>query len=309
MTITPVALFTYNRPEHTSRAFRSLERCSRLAECSLHVYCDGPKGDADKKSVDATREIARQQGERLGATVIERESNLGLARSLVEGVTGLCERFGRAIVIEDDLVLHASFLDYMLQALDRYAHEPNVYQISGYMFPVTQPSKPDAFFLPLITTWGWATWRRAWQIFDWDANGACEALKDPALRKQFDLSNSYPYAAMLERQLSGLTQSWGILFWWHVFKAKGLALHPRQSFVSNGGFDGTGTNCSQQGWSNERDVAVLPDWANGKAFDFPSDVVAHREAFNNICSFLRKEQYPASLIGRIRRKLRPTFGA
>ena len=158
MSVTPVALFTYNRPEHTTRAFQSLENCSRLAECSLHVYCDGPKSGADEKSVAATRAVVRKQAERLGATVIERDSNLGLARSLVGGVTALCEQFGRVIVVEDDLVLHPSFVDYMLQALDRYAHEPNAYQISGYMFPVTQPSKPDAFFLPLITTWGWATW-------------------------------------------------------------------------------------------------------------------------------------------------------
>jgi len=307
MPVTPIALFTYNRPEHTNRVLASLAHCKRLNECLLHVYCDGPKTDSQAQSVAASRQVVRNEAQKLGAVVIERDANLGLARSVVDGVTDLCDRFGRVIVVEDDLVLNPSFLDYMLQALDRYAADENVYQVSGYMFPVAQPAKPDAFLLPLITTWGWATWKRAWQIFDWNAAGALEQLRDPALRKQFDLNNSYPYAVMLENQLKGLTNSWGILFWWHVFKAHGLALHPRRSLVWNGGFDGTGTNCGDQTWSDE--PGVIDEWTTSEPFEFPASVSTHREAFENICRFLKKEQYPASLSGRIWRKLQLVLGA
>ena len=309
MTVTPIALFTYNRAEHTARVLNSLANCSRFDDCLLHIYCDAPKTTAHADSVEASREVVREHAPRLGARVIERNTNLGLARSVVDGVTDLCDRFGRVIVVEDDLVLNPGFLDYMLQALDRYASAANVYQISGYMFPVLQPSSPDAFFLPLITTWGWATWQRAWQIFEWDAADARETLNDPATRKRFDLNNSYPYAVMLENQLNGLTDSWGILFWWQVFKAGGLALHPRRSLVWNGGFDKTGTNCGDQAWSNEPAPEAITDWTTGGAFNFPSEVTIHSEAFNNICRFLKKEQYAASLTGRIRRRLQIMLGA
>jgi hypothetical protein len=303
MSVTPIALFTYNRAEHTARLLNSLANCSRFDECLLHIYCDGPKTAAQEHSVEACRQVVRQYAPRLGATVVERNTNLGLARSVVDGVTDLCNRFGRVIVVEDDLILNTSFLDYMLQALDRYAGTPNVYQVSGYMFPVTQPSRPDAFFLPLITTWGWATWQRAWQIFDWNAAEALERLKDPVTRKRFDLNNSYPYAVMLENQLNGSTDSWGILFWWHVFKVGGLALHPRRSLVWNGGFDKSGTNCGDQGWSTESAAESINNWTTSGAFEFPSEITVHHEAFNNICRFLKKEQYPATLAGRIRRRL------
>jgi hypothetical protein len=309
MTVTPIALFTYNRAEHTERVLRSLANCARLDECLLHIYCDGPKTETHAAAVEASREVVREHAARLGARVIERDTNLGLAHSVVDGVTDLCNRFGRAIVIEDDLVLNAGFLNYMLQALDRYAAAESVYQISGYMFPISQPLTPDAFFLPLITTWGWATWQRAWQIFDWDATDARAALQLPATRKRFDLNNSYPYTPMLESQLNGANNSWGILFWWQVFKRDGLALHPRQSLVWNGGFDNTGTNCGDQGWANESGPEVTTDWGPAHAFDFPKDITAHREAFANVCRFLKREQYPASLSGRIRRRLRMALGA
>lgn len=309
MPATPIALFTYNRPEHTSRVLKSLANCKRLDECLLHIYCDGPKTEAHAQAVEASRKVVRTEAEKLRATVIERDANLGLARSVVQGVTDLCDRFGRVIVVEDDLVLNPSFLDYVLQALDRYADEPNVYQISGYMFPVSQPPKPDAFFLPLITTWGWATWQRAWQLVDWNAPGALEELRDPTVRKRFDLNNSYPYAVMLENRLQGFNNSWGILFWWHVFKAQGLALHPRRSLVWNGGFDGSGTHRGDQAWSNDPGAGLVVDGTTTERFDFPANVVMHDEAFETICRFLKQEQYPASLSGRIWRKLQLVLGA
>jgi len=303
MTATPIALFTYNRAEHTARVLNSLASCARLDECSLHIYCDAPKREEHSEAVEASRQVVREHAAKFGATVIERDTNFGLARSIVDGVTDLCNQYGRVIVLEDDLVLSRSFIDYMLQALDRYAGEKDVYQVSGYMFPINQPKGLDAFFLPLITTWGWATWRRAWQIFEWDASEALEELKDPSVRRRFDLQNSYPYAVMLENQLKGLSQSWGILFWWQVFKARGLALHPRQSLVWNGGFDNTGTNCGVQGWSIESGPDLVAQPTNNGSFDFPEKVAIHQEAFDNICNFLKKEQYPASLAGRIRRRL------
>src|ERR1700752_3138282 len=196
MTSTPIALFTYNRADHTAQVLDSLAKCARFDECSLYIYCDAPKTNEHAKAVEASREVVRQRAASLGATVIERNTNLGLARSVVDGVSDLCNRFGRVIVLEDDLLLNPRFLDYMLRALDRCADQENVYQVSGYMFPVQLHTRTDAFFLPLITSWGWATWQRAWQIFSWDASDAREQLKDPAVRKRFDLNNSYPYAVM-----------------------------------------------------------------------------------------------------------------
>ncbi len=299
---TPIALFVYNRPEHARLALESLSRCERLDECSLRIYCDGPKGDADAAGVAAAREVAREWAERLGAGVIERETNLGLARSIVTGVTELCESHGRVVVLEDDFVLNPSFLDYMLDALERYADETSVYQISGYMFPVAHAEKPAAFFLPLTTTWGWATWARAWRIFDWDAADAVEKLSDPKLRRSFDLDGSYPYSSMLEQRLRNENDSWGILFWWAVFKAGGLALHPRESLVWVGGFDQSGTHCGDAAWSVPQSRESITGRKHSR-FELPSAAEPDLAAYKRIKKFLKKEQYPTSITGRLWRKV------
>lgn len=299
---TPIALFIYNRPAHTRVVLESLSRCRRLNECSLKIYCDGPKRPEDAAAVNEAREVAREWAARLDAEVVARDSNLGLARSVVSGVSELCETHGRVIVIEDDFALSPAFLDYMLSALDRYEDDPNVYQICGYMFPIRHAPKPDAFFLPLTTTWGWATWSRAWRIFDWHPAGA-DALRDPEVRHRFNLNNAYPYAEMLERKLNGENDSWGILFWWAVFRANGLVLHPRKSLVWNGGFDESGTHCGDQAWTSQSVSEIASDqWAT-KPFQFPEQVATDEIAFGKVIRYLRSEQSEGNFFERIRRRI------
>jgi hypothetical protein len=227
----------------------------------------------------------------------------------VSGVSELCARYGRVIVLEDDFLVSPWFLDYMIRALDRYADEPQVYQISGYMFPVQHSTKPDAFFLPLMTTWGWATWERAWKIFDWNADDALEALRNPELRHRFDLGGSYPYAAMLEKRLRNENDSWGILFWWSVFKAGGLALHPAESLVWVGGFDRSGTHCGDQAWSEELSIESVTVNGNRKTFELPDRVVVNEPAFDRIKAFLRNETSARTLFQRVRQKLTALKGS
>jgi GT2 family glycosyltransferase len=294
---TPIAVFVYKRPEHARLLLESLERCDRLSECVVTIYCDGPKSADDRLALEATRNVVHDWSARVGAEIIARETNLGLSQSIVSGVSELCDQYGRVIVVEDDFVLNRSFIDYMLQGLDRYADAHNVYQISGYMFPMRHPRKPDAFFLPLTTTWGWATWARAWRVFDWDVTNALERLQDAELRREFDLDGSYPYTAMLEQRLRHENDSWGILFWWAVFNRGGLALHPRESLLTVGGFDGSGTHVGSYLWSRNGRMK-LDKWD----FRLPEQVVVDAEAFTRIKRFLKSEQYPKSVAARIWRR-------
>ena len=302
---TPIALFTYNRPVHTQQALDALSRCACLGECDLHIYCDGPKSPEGTAAVEASRQVVRQWASQSKVTVIERPRNLGLARSIVSGVTELCQRYGWVIVLEDDFVVSPDFVDYMLQALDRYQDEPEVYQISGYMFAVEHPPQPDAFFLPLTTTRGWATWDRAWRIFDWSATGSREQLADPQTRRHFDLDDSYPYSAMLKRQLAGQLDSWGILWWWAVFKVNGLVLHPRQSLVWVGGFDDSGTHCGTGSDFPQLRREAFMNPRLSQPITLPERIVEKRAAFNRIKTFIRTQgRHRRSLMVRISRWIR-----
>lgn len=296
---TPLALFVYNRPEHTRQMLDSLELCSRLDECQIYFYCDEAQTADQSKGVKSVRKIVYAWGNRHDANIIERPGNLGLARSIAGGVTELCREYGRVIVVEDDLVLHPQFLDYMLHALNRYENEERVAQISGYMFPERHAKSPDAFFVPYITTWGWATWSRAWQLFDWHPD--LIALEEPAVSRRFDLNHAYPFTSMLKDRLAGRVQSWGILFYWAVFSANKLVLHPRLSLVKNEGFDGSGVHFRSPGGESHQQPPFQTGWPNlGEDFVWPESIHINRKALRTHQRYLRAQ---LSLRSRIKKRL------
>jgi hypothetical protein len=285
--LAPIALFAYRRPDHTRRTLESLRACKELADSPLHIYCDGPKPADALADIRETRRIARSLAP--SATFIERDTNLGLARSIIAGTTELTERHGKVIVVEDDLEVAPSFLRFINAGLDRYAGDDRVMQVSGYQFPVTLA--PRALFLPFPTSWGWGTWARAWRRFDPDATGHAALAADPALRREFDLDGSYPYFAMLERHRRGEIDSWAIRWYLSVFMHHGLTLFPGKSLVRNTGFDGSGTH----GTAGSRYADDAFTHVDDRGPELP-EVVLDVESRRRIASFLAEQT------GRDRRK-------
>lgn len=242
MTYAPVALFAFRRPDHLRRAIGTLQACPEFGRSAVYVFADGARGPDDEPAVAATRAVAR---ELLGELAEYRfaPANRGLAPSVIAGVTELVERHGRAIVVEDDLEVAPDFLAYQNAALDRYAEDEGVLQVSGHMFDVPEfRERPEAVLLPFTTTWGWGTWRRAWRHFDPAATGWDALRTDASLRRRFNLDGTYDYAAMLEAQMAGRASSWGIRWYWSVFRRGGLVVYPPVTRVRNTGFDGSGTH-------------------------------------------------------------------
>jgi hypothetical protein len=237
----PIALFIYKRPGHAARTIASLKACVGYSESPVYVFADGPKTETDVPAVAATRGIVRELlGP--GAIYVEQEHNRGLANSIIAGTTEVCERFGRVIVVEDDLRVAPPFLRFLNQGLERYRDEPRVMQISGHMFDVPAlADSREALLLRMTTSWGWATWKRAWDQFDPAASGWRELLVG-AEANRFNLGGRYDYLGMLRRQMTGGIDSWAIRWNYSVFVQGGLVAYPPRSLVANLGFDGTGTH-------------------------------------------------------------------
>jgi hypothetical protein len=292
MKTTPLAVFLYNRPDHARRMLNSLAGCDRLDECDVYLYCDSPSSVDHAHQVKAVRDLAQEWGRLHGARIIERTENLGLASSVVGGVTDLCAKYGRVIVVEDDLVLHPAFIHFMLSALDRYQDDDLVAQVSGFMFPVKQATSPDVFFLPYISSWGWATWQRAWGLFDW--NPDVSLLKDPYIKNRFNHNGVTDHAQMLEDRLSGKNQSWAVLFYWAIFKKEKLVLFPRVSLVENIGFDGSGVHYSSRTSMSSKIIfwhekinsfkrnLTAPKWSKSSNFTWPTVTEVDEQAYFKI---------------------------
>ncbi len=119
-----------------------------------------------RKAVAAVREyVAGIKGFK-SLTVHHRPHNYGLAKSIMEGVTDVISEYGSVIVLEDDIVTVPGFLRFMNDALERYRHEPKVWHISGWNYPIDPEGLDDAFFWRTMNCWGWATWADRWTHFE-----------------------------------------------------------------------------------------------------------------------------------------------
>ncbi len=300
--LAPIALFAYNRPRHLAQTVAALLRDPLAAASDLHVFCDGPKTPAAVKAVREVRAVVRSITGFRSISVVEQERNIGLANSIIAGVTALCGRFGRAIVLEDDILVTPGFLDFMNAALARYVNDERVMQITGYMFPIRSDASRRALFLPLISCWGWATWKRAWDRFDADMSGYAALQSDRAMQARFDLSGSYPYFDMLRRQQRGELDSWGIRWYLSVFLRDGLVLWPSRSLVANIGFDGSGTHDGEVMPQIHASMTHSPEHVG--PYELPEEVATDMAKLAQIGQLLSGTRQQVSKLSRASVKLR-----
>jgi GT2 family glycosyltransferase len=297
--LAPIALFVYNRPVHARQTVEALQKNELAGESDLFIFSDAPKKPEAAAAVGEVRKYIKSISGFKSVIIVERDRNFGLANSVIDGVTRLCDEYGRAIVLEDDLLTSPYFLRFMNEALDRYQNNVQVMQISGHMFPADIPAQTDAVFLPMTTSWGWATWQRAWQGFDPAAAGYETLKRDRTLRRRFNLDGSYNYFGMLEQQLRGEIDSWAIRWYLTVFLRGGLTLFPKKSLVENMGFDGSGTHCGA-----DRPVGPLP--CGFRVSAYPA-VAIDEEAKRAVYAYLMRAAKQGGRISRMRRKLSEWF--
>lgn len=244
MTRAPIVLFVYNRLWHTRQTIQSLQQNKLSAESELFIYSDGPRKGSDAKSVDEVRSYVKTVDGFKRVSIIERDKNWGLANSIIDGVTTIVNEYGKVIVLEDDLVTSQHFLTYMNEALELYADDNRVISIHGYVYPV-EDEIPEAFFLPGADCWGWATWKRGWELFNSDGQYLLDEIIRTKSQRAFDFNGAYPYLKMLKDQIRRRNDSWAVRWYASAFLSNRLTLYPGRSLVRNIGNDNSGTHCGE----------------------------------------------------------------
>jgi hypothetical protein len=254
MNLAPVVLFTYNRPEHTRLTVEALKANSGASETDLHIYSDGPRNAAQIESVMQVRSYLRAVDGFKSVALIEREHNMGLAASVIAGVTELLANHPAVIVVEDDLLTAPGFLTFMNAALKTYADRENVFSVTGYNYPLPIPPDypEDAYLSYRSSSWGWGTWPDRWCKVDWQVSDFDKFLQDPAACQRFSRGGN-DLLPMLRKQMRGELDSWSIRFEYAHCKHDALCLHPVRSRLRNIGFDGSGVHC---GVSSEYDTEL-----------------------------------------------------
>jgi len=237
----PIVLFAYKRVDHLTLCLEALRDNLYASESELIVYSDGAKNDQDASGVNEVRQyLAHISGFRK-IEVIKQKENLGLSKSIIHGVTEIVQRYGKVIVLEDDLVPSRYFLKFMNDALSKFETEEKVISIHGYMYPV-EDELPELFLLRGADCWGWATWKRGWDLLETNGQSLLEKIKEQRETKRFNFNNSYPYTTMLEDQIAGRNNSWAILWYASAFVQNRFTLYPGNSLIHNTGNDSSGTH-------------------------------------------------------------------
>jgi hypothetical protein len=301
MECNPIVFFAHSRPEHTHSALEALASNAMADQSDIIVFADGPRNEFEAGKVRTVREIVHAVRGFKSVRVVERECNYGLARNIIEGVTSVCASYGRAIVVEDDIVTCPQFLEFMNKALTRYAEEPRVWHISGWNYPIDPEGIDDAFFWRVMNCWGWATWSDRWKHFQKDP----QRLIDSWSRKKissFNLDGAHDFWGQVKANHSGVINTWAIFWYATIFEHDGLCLNPSRSLVRNIGHDNSGEHCgASEEFSSE------PALANGELIlpDIDESTMESEPAVQRIKAFYRQISKP--LLKRLMRRAKQYF--
>lgn len=236
--VTPILLFVYNRLNLTKKVINSLINCSLSEKIKLYVISDGSKNNKDLELVNEVRAYIKNVNHFNQIELIERNSNYGLAKNIICGVSEVLKKEKQIIVLEDDLVLSNNFLIFMNSALTYYRNIKNVGLISGYSFPVKVPKdySYDIYFNIRPSSWGWAIWKDRWDQIEWDINKLNLNNFDNDEIKKFNKSGNDLFK-MLKKQKEGKINSWAIRLAFHHYKKNLYTIYPLISKIKNIGVD------------------------------------------------------------------------
>ena len=272
MSLSPIILFVYNRPWHTRQTVEALQKNELAAESDLFIFADGPKPDASEECLAKIEEV-RQYIHAIDGfksiTIEEAPKNKGLANSVIAGVTKIINKFGKVIVVEDDIVTHPFFLRFMNKALETYNHNKYIYTIGGTSINIEIPFSYsyDVFIAPA----------------NWDIS-SYPIIKNPTKKRIKRIcKGGDDFWPMLESQMKGTVDSWAVRWQYNMIENDGMCLFPTNSFISNIGFDSTGTNCGAGS------VPLRPIYNGNKSFNytFVKDIAPNRQIIKNIQDYYR----------------------
>ena len=239
----PICLFTYNRPNETIKTIEALQNNFLASESKLFIFSDGPKNEYQVSKVEEVRQFVKYIDGFKKVEIITSPVNKGLADSIIDGVSKIIDKFGKVIVLEDDLITSPNFLNFLNQALDYYVNNYNVFSISGYTMnlPSLKTSNKDYYLGYRASSWGWGTWINRWQSVDWMVMDYHSFKWDLIKQIKFNRGGS-DMSSMLKKQMKGDIDSWAIRWCYNQFKNNQLTIFPTKSKVVSIGFDKNATH-------------------------------------------------------------------
>ena len=240
---TPVALIIFNRPTSTQKVFDAIRR---VQPPRLFVIADGARSDRPDEAnrCAATRQIIEQVDWDCEVLKNYADHNMGCGERVSTGISWVFKQVEEAIFLEDDCLPHPMFFEFCEQLLEKYRYDQRVMMVSGTNVLQEWKSNLQSYHFSHYTTiWGWASWRRAWQHYDfkmksWASAEAQQRVRDVLGHEGLYLSRKKAYDAAY----SGKIDTWDLQWAFTRLLNSGLSAVPAVNLVSNIGFDADATH-------------------------------------------------------------------
>lgn len=289
MTITyPVVLFTYKRPGST---LQFLELIKEADVEKLYIFSDGPKNENDRALIEQVRKVIEQfvsENPQIKFNVRMSTYNIGLKQNIIQGLNSVFEMEKAAIILEDDCLPTPDFFKFTAAMLKQYETDTRILSINGTS--VGNVGKYSYDFSRYAHCWGWATWGRAWKLYDQSVSGI-NSNNWPTISRRLWSSNlmRFYWGMMLKMTQASWIDTWDFQWSYSHFLNHGLAIYPRYNLISNIGFDSVATNTKTRS-----PIALLPTQAIVWPLVHPSEVkenmlltsVIERKFYNNLIAVI-----------------------
>lgn len=253
---TPIALIVFNRPDKVEQLFKVIRQ---IKPTKLFIIADGPRLDRpdDLKKCEMTRAVFDQID--WPCEVLKRyaEVNLGCGLNVSQGITWTFSQVEEAIILEDDCIPELSFFRFCQELLERYRYDQRVMHIAGSNYSTRDENVSSSYSFSRYTfIWGWATWKRAWQHYDfelkrWEQLRETSFLHDVLNGNKHDIKN---WEKIFESVYESHEKFWDYQWKFTCWYQGGLAVLPSVNLISNIGYgpDSTRTTLENQPFINLR---------------------------------------------------------
>jgi hypothetical protein len=284
--IAPIVFFVYNRPWHTRQVIEALQKNTLAQESELFIFSDAPAGEAAVDSVCEVRKYLTGITGFKHVYISENIKNLGGHLFIKPGVSEVIAKYGKVIIVEDDIVTAPLFLEYMNRALDAFENDEKIWSISGYVPPFRMPPSytEDIFLLPRLSSWGWGIWKDRWESIDWDKTGVATLFTDVSQRKSFCMSGEDLFNTLVK-----FPEAWDITLHYTQWKSNKLTVYPRYSLIKNIGADGTGVHYKSK--QKKYDVELC-----NKEIRINTNILPNENILRAIRKFYTKKWYRKCMI-------------
>ena len=241
----PIALFVYNRLEHTKKVIEAIKKNSISKKSVIYIFSDFSNKDYEKIKIEKVRQYLKNLKCFQKIVIVERKYNFGTSKNITNGLSQIFKKYSKCIIIEDDILISRNFLIQMNYFLERYKRNKKIASIEGYMYPAKfKKNVPNYFYLKGTGCWGWATWKRSWKNYEDSAKKLLNKFDNKKkLIYDFDYYDTYPYYRMLKKQIRSKKKSWAIKWYASNYLKNNYTIYFKNTLVKNIGLDGSGENC------------------------------------------------------------------